>query len=51
MYFHQFWVGKWIAVEFKKHQLRVGSPWANCDTDGGSIDLTAAAYPDVGTIS
>merc|ERR1719456_1054541 len=42
--------GKWIAVEFKKHQLRVGSPWANCDTAGGSIAMTAAAYPDVGTI-
>ena len=37
---------KWIAVEFKKSQLRVGSPWADCTTDGD--DLTEAAYGTVG---
>jgi hypothetical protein len=42
--------GKWITVEFKKHQLRVGSPWAQCDEAGGSIATTAESYSSVGTI-
>merc|ERR1719454_49802 len=37
---------KWIAVEFKKHQLRVGSPWATCGAEG----IAAASYTDVGTL-
>jgi hypothetical protein len=42
--------GKWIAIEFKKHQLRVGSPWATCNTAGGSTALNADGYSNVGTI-
>jgi hypothetical protein len=34
--------GKWIAVEFKKTLLRVGSPWASCGA--------AESYEGVGTI-
>ena len=41
--------GKWVAIEFKKHQLRVGSPWASCVSDGGATTATAS-YTGVGTI-
>jgi len=37
---------QWIAIEFKKHQLRVGSPWATC----GDTGIAAASYADVGTL-
>jgi hypothetical protein len=40
--------GKWIAVEFKKHQLRVGSPWASCAGTGTAT--TGDSFSGTGTI-
>merc|ERR1719316_1658512 len=39
---------RWVAVEFKKSQLRVGSPWSQCG-DGAAID-GASDYTQIGTI-
>ena len=39
---------RWIAFEFKKHQIRVGSPWSDCSV--GDSTPTADAYTDIGTI-
>merc|ERR1719331_2064289 len=39
---------RWIAVEFKKSQLRVGSPWSNCD-DVAGVEGTSD-YTSIGTI-
>jgi len=40
--------GKWIAFEFKKHQLRVGSPWSTCTR--GAATASTNAYTGIGTI-
>merc|ERR1719181_700351 len=39
---------KWIAIEFKKSQLRVGSPWSDCTAAGD--DVTAPSCGTVGAI-
>jgi len=39
---------RWVAVEFKKSQLRVGSPWSNCD-DVAGVEGTSD-YTSIGTI-
>ena len=39
---------RWIAFEFKKHQIRVGSPWSDCSV--GASTGTTKAYTDIGTI-
>jgi hypothetical protein len=39
---------RWVAVEFKKSQLRVGSPWSNCDDVTGTEG--SSDYSSVGTI-
>jgi hypothetical protein len=40
---------RWVAVEFKKSQLRVGSPWSIC-TGGAAAGIDSADYDGVGTI-
>jgi len=37
---------QWIAIEFKKHQLRVGSPWASCS----GTTKPSNNYAGVGTL-
>jgi hypothetical protein len=39
--------GKWVANEFKRTLLRVGTPWASCD---GGTALGEASYSGVGAI-
>jgi hypothetical protein len=39
--------GKWVAAQFKSTLLRVGTPWADCDTTSNT--LGAATY-EIGTI-
>jgi hypothetical protein len=41
---------RWVAMEFKKSQLRVGSPWSNCAFSDGVGTETASDYSSVGTI-
>jgi hypothetical protein len=39
---------RWVAVEFKKSQLRVGSPWSDCGD--GAVTDGASDYTAIGTI-
>jgi hypothetical protein len=39
--------GRWVAVEFKSTLLRVGSPWAECETDPEVLEENKV---DIGTI-
>merc|ERR1719181_1053338 len=41
---------RWVAMEFKKSQLRVGSPWSNCVFNNGVGTEAASDYSSVGTI-
>jgi hypothetical protein len=39
--------GRWVAVEFKSTLLRVGSPWAECETDPEVLEKNSV---ELGTI-
>jgi hypothetical protein len=40
----------WVAIQFKKTLLRVGSPWAECPEKGDDTDKLPTDSYDIGTI-
>ena len=46
--FHFAVFRRWISFEFKKHQIRVGDPWTNCNV--GDTGTGTDTGTTVGTI-